>query len=240
MRFTAQPVLVALTITVIACGHGGDDATDPAIPAVETPRAVIDLPAPRVTGAMSLEVAIDTRRSQRSFTPAGLSRADLGQLLWAAQGITQDDGPGRAAPSAGGTYPLEVFAVTPDGGFRYLAAGHQLEQLTADDLRDPLAAAALDQRWVAEAAAVIVIGAVFERTESRYGERAERYGERAERYVVLEAGHAAQNVLLQAVALGLAAVPVGAFGDDEVRRLLGLSPEVVPLYLLPIGHPVDS
>ncbi len=122
-----------------------------------------------------------------------------------------------------------------DGGrsFRYLPEGHAIAQIGDEDLREALASAALDQRHVAEAAAVIVVTAVFERTE-------ERYGERAERYVELEAGHAAQNILLQAVTLELGAVPVGAFRDDEVRDVLGLPGDHVPLYLLPVGHPAGG
>jgi SagB-type dehydrogenase family enzyme len=120
--------------------------------------------------------------------------------------------------------------VSADGLFHYVADGHLLEQLAGDDLREPLAEAALGQGHVAAGAAVIVMTAVFERTEGRYGDRAERY-------VKLEAGHAAQNLLLQAVALDLSAVPVGAFGDAEVQALLGLPNDQVPLYLIPVGHP---
>jgi SagB-type dehydrogenase family enzyme len=222
--------LVLLTVVMTACGGGSDDTTTSEVSAAAVMLAARDLPPPQTAGPVSLEEAIAGRRSQRSYTGEGLSDNDLGQLLWSAQGITQDGGAGRAAPSAGGTYPLELYVVSPDGVFHYIPAGHRLEQSATQDLRAPLNEAAVGQQHVAEAAAVIVIGAVFERTEQRYGDRAERY-------VILEAGHAAQNVLLQAVALDLAAVPVGAFGDDEVRRLLGLPADVVPLYLIPVGHP---
>lgn len=189
----------------------------------------VELPAPRTDGPMSLERALAERRSVRDFTDERLTLEELAQLLWAAQGITADWG-GRTAPSAGALYPLEVYAVTPGGLYHYLPDGHRADVLRADDLRRPLAAAALGQAAVAVAPAVLVIAAVFRRTEVKYGERAERY-------VHLEAGHAAQNVLLQAVALGLGGVPIGAFSDREVQRVLGLPADHEPLYLIPVGHP---
>jgi SagB-type dehydrogenase family enzyme len=177
---------------------------------------------------MTLEEAIAARRSLRGFSAEALGLQDLSQLLWSAQGITEVGGRGRAAPSAGGTYPLELYLVSSMGLHHYLPSTHSLEVLGAEDLRRDLAEAALGQQHVADAAAVVVITAVFARTE-------ERYGQRAERYVVLEAGHAAQNLLLQAVAMDLGAVPVGAFRDEEVSALLGLPPDHAPLYLIAVG-----
>ena len=177
----------------------------------------------------SLEEAIAARRSQRDYADRPLSDEDVGRLLWAAQGITGPDGK-RAAPSAGATYPLEIYAVTADGVARYLPEAHALEGHLDVDRRADLATAALGQPEVASAPLVVVVTAVGERTAARYGDRADRY-------VTLEAGHAAQNVLLQAVARGLSAVPVGAFDDDEVAAVLDLPEEHAPLYLLPVGHP---
>lgn len=221
----------AVAIIAAACGGGGATApmtsdTD----VVAAPEDTLVLPDPDPSGDVSLEEAVARRRSTREYTEEPLTLAEISQMLWAAQGITQEGGVGRAAPSAGGTYPLELFVVTPDGLFHYVPDGHYLEVLGGVDLRAPLSAAALDQDWVAEGAAVVVITAVFSRTEQRYGGRAERY-------VHLEAGHAAQNLLLQAVALGLGAVPVGAFHDDEVRSVLGIPADHVPLEIVPIGRP---
>lgn len=192
----------------------------------------IELPAPRTRGAMSLERALAERRSVRAFTGEPLTPEELSQLLWAAQGLTAGWG-GRTAPSAGALYPLEVYAVTPEGAYHYLPEGHRAELVTAADLRRPLAAAALAQSAVAEAPAVLVIAAVTRRT-------AVKYGKRAERYVHLEAGHVAQNVLLQAAALGLSGVPIGAFSDRGVQRALGLPADHEPLYLIPVGHPAPA
>jgi SagB-type dehydrogenase family enzyme len=223
-------LVVGLVVALAVCGCGGNDEPTGTTARIGAPPVTIDLPEPRASGPLSLEEAIAGRRSQRDYTGEPLSDSCLSQLLWAAQGVTGAGGRGRAAPSAGGTYPLEVYVVSPDGVFRYQPDGHVLEQTSRADVRGPLAEAAVGQDHVAEGAAVIVIAAVFERTEQRYGDRAERY-------VILEAGHAAQNVLLQAVALDLAAVPVGAFKDDEVRALLDLPAEHAPLYLIPVGHP---
>ena len=189
----------------------------------------IELPPPRFDGPVPLEEALRRRRSRRDFTGEALSPADLGQVLWATHGITGPDGR-RTAPSAGNTNPLEVYAVTPGGLSRYDAATHRLEVTDGSDLRPALAAATLGDEHIPNAGAVLVLATVVERTAGRYGERAERY-------VALGAGHAAQNALLQAEALGLSAYPVAAFDDEAVRRLLRLPDGCLPLYLVPVGHP---
>lgn len=206
-----------------AAGPSAGPATRPAAASARP------LPSPRTVGEVSLEAALDQRRSVREFLPDPLTDAELGQLLWAAQGVTDPTGL-RTVPSAGALYPLEVYAVTGQAILRYDPATHSVEMRRAGDHRRELRAAALDQAAVGEAPAIIVLSAVLERT-------AVRYGERATRYVQLEAGHAAQNILLQAVALGLGAVPVGSFSDERVAGLLGLADGELPLYLVPVGHP---
>jgi SagB-type dehydrogenase family enzyme len=188
------------------------------------------LPAPRTSGPVSLEEALAERRSVRSFADAPLTDAEVGQLLWAAQGVTDESGL-RTAPSAGARYPLETYAVTADGAWRYVPDRQALEPVLAGDVRPDLQRAALGQEAVGAAPLVVVISADIDRTASRYG------AERAPRYVHLEAGHAAQNVLLQAVALGLGSVPIGAFSDADVARVLRLPPDEIVLYLLPVGRP---
>jgi SagB-type dehydrogenase family enzyme len=194
---------------------------------------VIELPQPRQESGISVESALRQRRSVREFSGQALDLAETAQLLWAAQGITGPEGK-RAAPSAGALYPLEIFLVAgkveglPAGVYWYRPQGHNLVRVAEGDRRTPLAAAALEQEWVKDAPAVIVISAVYERT-------ARKYGRRAERYVPMEAGHAAQNIQLQAVALNLDSVVVGAFEDVEVERVLGLALSEQPLCLLPVG-----
>jgi SagB-type dehydrogenase family enzyme len=192
-------------------------------------RRVIPLPKPTLKGKMSLEEAMARRASVRDFRQRTLTTEEIGQILWSAGGQTRPWG-GRTVPSAGALYPLEIDMVTPDGVFRYLPERHEMQPRAAGDLRARLAAAALHQNCVAQAPAVVVISAVYERTKRRYGSRAERY-------VHMEAGHAAQNIHLEAVALGLGSVAVGAFNDDEVHRVLGLGKDETPLYLIPVGEP---
>ncbi|MGA2663114.1 MAG: SagB/ThcOx family dehydrogenase, partial [Verrucomicrobiota bacterium] len=151
------------------------------------------------------------------------------------QGITDPEGR-RAAPSAGALYPLEVLLVAggqdelPAGVYRYRPQGHGLIPVIQGDRRAKLAAAALDQDWFNDAPATIAIAAVYERT-------ARKYKQRAERYVLMEVGHAAQNVHLQAVALDLGTVVVGAFDDAEVKRVLTLALNEEPMCLMPVGKP---
>jgi SagB-type dehydrogenase family enzyme len=195
---------------------------------------VVHLPAPRVSGDPAIEHALHTRRSLREYGGEGLGLAELAQLLWAAQGVTTRDGR-RTAPSAGALYPLEVYAVAgsvadlPAGVYRYIPADHRLIRVAAGDRRRALAAAALGQDWLASAPAAILIAAVFERLRRRYGARADQY-------VHFEAGCAAENVALQAEALGLGTVVVGAFDDDEVGKAAALSAGERPLAILPLGR----
>lgn len=195
----------------------------------------VALPAPTLDGVRSLEALLAARRSVRDFAPQPLALADAAQLLWAAQGTTRG-GRGRTAPSAGALYPLELLLVAgrvdglPSAAWRYDPAGHGLLRQRDGDLRAALAAAAAGQRWIAEAPAVIVVAAVPQRT-------ARKYGPRAGRYVAIEAGHAAQNVQLQALARGLGSTYVGAVDGAAVLRLLGLPADWDVLGLLPVGRP---
>ena len=190
----------------------------------------IALPAPLRSGRVSLEEALTRRRSVREFDRRALSEQQLGQLLWAAQGITHGDGL-RTAPSAGALYPLELYVATPEGVFHYDPRKHQLQRIFRADVRPELWRAALEQNQLRDAGAVFVIAAVFDRTARKYGPA------RAPRYVHMEAGHAAQNLLLQAAALNLGAVPVGAFHDEQVQKVLTLPKDHEPMYLIPVGHP---
>jgi len=190
---------------------------------------VMDLPPPSLDGLASLESALAARRSVRDFADRPLTAAELSQLLWSAQGVTSDDNR-RAAPSAGALYPLETYVATAQAVARYVPDQHRLRLHRAGDARVQLARAALDQHSVAEAPAVFVFTAFVARTSAKYGARAERY-------VWLEAGHAAQNLLLQAVALGLGGVPIGAFTDEMLHQGLGLEADETVLYLVPVGEP---
>jgi SagB-type dehydrogenase family enzyme len=191
---------------------------------------MIELPPPNAHGGISLARAIRQRRSVRNFAERTLTWGDIGQLVWAAQGVTNDAAGLRTAPSAGALYPLELDVVTPHGVFRYQPTTHTLRQRITGDVRAELAHAAYEQRWLTETSCVFSVVAIVERT-------ARKYGARAERYVQLEAGHVAQNILLMAVGLGLSGTPVGAFNDNAVARTLGLDKGETPLYLVPVGLP---
>jgi SagB-type dehydrogenase family enzyme len=190
----------------------------------------MQLPTPMREGKMSLEEALARRRSVREFTLEPLTDRELSQLLWAAQGITHPEGL-RTAPSAGALYPLEMYVMMASGLFHYDPRGHRLLRTSDRDLRQAIYRAALEQEAVLHAPAVFMIAAVYARTAHKYGQM------RSPRYVHMEAGHAAQNLLLEAVALGLGGVPVGAFDDGEIQKALALPADHQPLYLIPVGHP---
>ncbi len=187
----------------------------------------IELPRPKLKGNLTVEEAIARRRSVRSYTSESLSLEQIAQLLWAAAGLTSNHGQ-RAAPSAGARYPLEVYLACEQGLFHYEVPTHSLIKTKAGEIRPALATAAHGQTFVAEAAISVVFTAIYERTTSRYRERGIRY-------VHIDVGHAAENVHLQAEALGLSSVPVGAFDDEAVAEVLGLSEEQKPVYLVPVG-----
>ncbi|HXZ92849.1 MAG TPA: SagB/ThcOx family dehydrogenase [Burkholderiales bacterium] len=205
-----------------------------ASPAIAEAPAV-ELPQARRDSGYALERALAARRSVREFRDAPLRLEELAQLVWAAQGEVAG-GPRRTAPSAGALYPLELFVVAGSvqglaaGVYRYQPATHQLASVAAGDRRGALAAAALAQSWIGDAPAILVVAGVERRTTARYGARGVRY-------VHMEAGHAAQNVLLQAVALGLGGTVVGAFSDSAVKAVVALPGEAQPLYLIPVGRP---
>lgn len=196
----------------------------------------IKLPAPDLAGAMTVERAIDRRRSRRSFRPEALGLAALGQLLWSMQGRT-GGGALRAAPSAGATYPLEIFFAAGRSGveglesgvYRYLSEDHEIALHRPGDVREALTRAALNQLWVLQAPVSLVVTADFRRTTNRYGQRGIRY-------VFMEVGHAAENLHLQAESLGLASVAIGAYRDDEAAAILGIGPPLEILYIISVGR----
>lgn len=200
--------------------------------------AMISLPTPSLSSSVALEEALAFRRSVRAFSAETLALADLAQLLWAAQGIT-DPGGYRTTPSAGGLYPLELYVAAGNveqlqaGIYHYLPHQHALEYRASGDRRTLLSEAALGQAWVADGAAVIAIAADYARTTGKYGNRGNQY-------VHMEVGAAGQSIYLQAQASGLATVFVGAFNDDDVGSILDLGQDEQLLALMPVGSPVAT
>jgi SagB-type dehydrogenase family enzyme len=194
----------------------------------------LKLPEPRYASNTSVEAALAQRRSVRAYSGENLTIEELSQLLWAAQGITEPWG-GRTAPSAGALYPLELYVVVGTvtgldaGVYQYRPATHELEKTKDGDVRAALAGAALSQGFIGDAAINLVFFGVFNRTTVKYGERGIRY-------VYMEAGHAAQNVYLQAESLDLGTVTIGAFDDPAVQQIVGMQEQGRPIYIMPVGR----
>ena len=196
-------------------------------------KSTIQLPEPRTNSNTSIEQALKQRRSVREYKDDPLTLSELSQLLWAAQGQTNPKGY-RTAPSAGALYPLEMYVAAgnvsdlPVGVYHYNSKEHTLTKRVDGDKRAELYETALSQSAVKDAAAVIILTAEYARTTVKYGNRGIRY-------VHLETGHAAQNIYLQAVALNLGTVTIGAFDDNKVKNIIAASDKEVPLYLMPVG-----
>jgi SagB-type dehydrogenase family enzyme len=195
---------------------------------------IIKLPAPAHDGNIAVEAAFWGRKSTRHYKEGRVDLMEISQLLWAAQGVARSGGY-RTCPSAGALYPLELQLVAgtvdglPGGFYRYDCAGHAVVLENETDLRGDLASAALGQSMISRAPVTISISAIFDRTTRKYGERGIRY-------VFMEAGHAAQNIHLQAVALDMGTVVIGAFRDEEVKKVLSFDPDESPLLLMPVGR----
>ncbi len=204
------------------------------------------LPLPAKTTSLTVEEAILMRKSIREWSNKPLTIGQVSMILWATQGVVEDYGGWlrRAAPSAGATYPLEIYVVVGDeavlvGGDKYVDAGvykydyrrHSMKLVVGGDRRSALWSASLYQDWIRDAPISVVICAVYERTTGRYGERGIRY-------VILEAGHVGQNIYLMATSLGLGTVAIGAFYDEEVAKAISVARNEKPLYIYPIGVPL--
>jgi len=216
----------------------------PSTEAIYYGEGVVYLPLPRIRkDVLSVEEAIAYRRSIRSYRNEALSIQQLSQILWAAYGVSDPYNRLKTTPSAGATYPLEIYVVVKTNGvlvdnntylkpgsYKYLADKHALVLVKEGDLSKELMEASLNQEWVGEAPVNIVIAAVFERTTRIYGDRGVRY-------VYMEVGHAGQNIYLEATALNLGCVVVGAFHDTMVKQVVGLGENEEPMYVIPIGVP---
>ena len=195
----------------------------------------LSLPKTESGPGLALEQLLARRRSVRDYRDAPLTLQHASALLWAAAGITAPPYL-RAAPSAGALYPLQLYLAAghveslPAGVYRHRPEQNAIVMLAEGDRCRELADAAFGQSWITKAPLVLAFAAHYARTTWKYRQRGIRY-------VHIEAGHAAQNALLMAVALDLGAAVVGAFDDARVAGLLALEAEETPLYLMPVGHP---
>ncbi len=192
----------------------------------------ISLPEVPRKGAVSIEEAIWRRRSIRSYSGEVPKRDAVSRLLWAAQGITEGVYGLRSAPSAGATYPLELLLATSEYLARYVPERHSLVVMLRRDIREELSGAALGQSCIAQAPLVFIFAAEVSRTAGRYGDRAGRY-------VHIEVGCASENLMLEAAALGLGSVAIGAYHDDRVSKVLELPSEWEPYLIVPVGVPAE-
>jgi len=198
----------------------------------------VELPAPEPP-QVTLDDALRSRRSVRTFADEPLTLEQLSYLLWASTGIQRREQgcEFRTAPSAGALYPIETYVVAhnvrnlPPGVYHYAIQGHRLEELRTGDFRERTAGAALGQGMCAEAAALFVWTAVFRRSKWKYKQRAYRY-------VYLDAGHVAENLALAAVSLGLGTCQIGALFDDECNEIVGVDgTEESVIYMSAVGTP---
>lgn len=236
-NFLSRMAQLCLTATTGLAAHPA--ATAFTAPYAGKPKeTVMKLPLPALDGSVSVEQAIQKRRTKRAYAATPLSMAMLSQLLWAAQGVTEDGGFKRAAPSGGACYPMDIYAIVGHEKITSLAAGivryrptdHSLSIWQKKDLREPIARAALHQRWMAQAPIQLVIVAEYARITAKYGQRGIQYA-------WIEAGHIGQNIFLQAEALGLVAGIVGAFDDEQIAKIMRLPPATHPLLVMPVGCP---
>jgi len=197
----------------------------------------IQLSMPAYDGKVSVEKAIKERRTVRAFRPKPLALAQLSQILWSAQGITDERGGFRTTPSGGALYPLDVYAVVGEGGveglecgvYHYQPEGHSIRLILKGDRRKDVANASLWQMWMANAPVIFVVTSEHERITRKYGKRGIRYAH-------IEVGHVGQNIFLQSSALGLGAGIVGAFHDGAVAEAIGAPKAHEPLIIMPVGY----
>ncbi len=193
------------------------------------------LPKPRFKGNISVEEALKSRRTVRAFSKRSLSLDQFSQLLWAGYGITE--GFRRTVPSAGALYPMDLYAAVgkdgvewvDEGVYHYIPEEHSISLQTMEDVRAEIARASLFQSWMADAPVVFIITAEYRRVTIKYGDRGIRYA-------IIEAGHIAQNIFLQAEALELGAGIVGAFDDERIMNIANLLRNHYPLLIMPVGY----
>ena len=237
MRYLTILLLAACVLMPSAAWSGKYNLEHNAIATVQLPKA-------KFASDYSIEKVLNERRSVRSYEDEPLTLEEVSQLLWSAYGITYSRegmpdfirGGLKTAPSAGARYPLEIYLVAGNvkgllpGIYWYVPEGHVIHRLADGDVRSDLMAACLSQKFAGEAPVSLVWSAVYERCTEKYGERGQ------ERYVCMDLGHSAQNVYLQCGSLGLGTCAIGAFTDEALKKLIGMTEEEVPLYVMPVGR----
>ncbi len=207
----------------------------------------VPLPHALPTAVRGFDEAVLSRRSERSFA-GDVALEHLAKMLHFGYGLSRKDQPGasaaehrfRAAPSAGGLYPLELYVAAHSVGglqpglYHYVPADHVLEMLVPGDHAERLGEITFSPSVFRGAAGAVILSGFHARSTFKYRKRAYRF-------VLLEAGHVCQNLALTACSLGLGTVALGGFVDDELNDLLGLGDlNESALYVLPFGVPTGS
>jgi nitroreductase len=214
----------------------------------------IKLPEPRTDGGMTVEKALQERRSIRSFGKDGLTLNEVSQLLWAAQGVTDDKGH-RTAPSAMARYPLQVYLLAgnvtglPAGVYHYSPQGHNLTIMAEGNMDEYYNATAGFEAWIKTAPAIFVITGNISSMNQMPGLRPGNRTSGSNRtsgnqmprqdpsqWVYIDAGAAAENLLLEVVSLDLASTYTAGFSVNKTEELLGLPSGEVPIGVLPVGR----
>jgi SagB-type dehydrogenase family enzyme len=245
MKYNSSLLLIILIVALVTAGcMNKNKPQEDKTPLMknDSSRLSYTLPSPVLGGTVSVEEALSKRRSHRYYVDEQISAEDISQILWAAYGITRPmpgypriNGGLRTAPSAGATYPLQVYVLIgkvkgiETGVYKYVPVGHRIIRVIDRDVKASLASAALGQEMIKIAPACLFYSADFSITTARYGDRGK------ERYVCMDLGHSAENVYLQAEALHLGTCAIGAFNDAEVRAVMQLPENEEPLYIMPIG-----
>jgi len=240
--------IVIILVGFAIAGEGFSQESNPEQAAKKPESKIIQLPDPSFKSETSIEEALNARQSVRAYSAESLSLTEISQMLWAAQGITRKkdtpsskwnekyewQGGNRTAPSAGGLYPMELYLLAGNvegldqGVYKYIVKSHSLIKVIDGDKRADVREVSLKQKAITEGAAVIVMAAVYERTSIKYGARSEKY-------IFTEVGHIGQNIYLQGASLGIGTVMIGAYKDDDLKRVLNLPDDEKPMAVMPIG-----
>ena len=187
------------------------------------------LPDPYSTSDTSIEESLWNRRTVRSYSSQSLSWEQIGQLLWAAQGINRPGTNYRTAPSAWAIYPLSIYIAHESGVYKYITDEHVVQKMLEEDVRGQLTTQSAED----SASCLFIFSAEFEKMTVKDSEKGTGF-------VYLECGHAVQNLVIQGMSLGLYGVTMGGINRETVRNKLGLTELETPIYVIPIGYPNDS
>ncbi len=223
--------------------QGDDDGAKEVVAKYQLPQPrsydkPIELPKPKLSSGMSLEAAIQNRRSRREFSEQPVALAEVAQVLWSAQGVTDPKTGHRAAPSARESYPFTVFVVVRNvtglqpGLYEYLPQTHSLGMLKVSDAGEQLKAAGV-QPGAQQAPVVFVLSAAYGKAEKILGASVVSSS-------LLEAGHIGQNMYLQTESLKMGMVVMAGFDAKKVGTALSLDPAETVVYLMPFGHPAPE